>query len=70
MRSPLLSWTPRNWIQAVGVRAGFPPHAWAGERLGFLSGMLGNVVQELRVAGGISAAGGEDRGLRFSLGGE
>ena len=42
----------------------------AGQRLLFLSGMLGNVVQELRVVGGISASGDCDCGLRFFQGGE
>lgn len=58
MRSPFLSWAPglgfRSWVSEPA----FPSHAEAGQGPGLPSGMLGNVVQELRVVGGISAAGG------------
>ena len=42
----------------------------AGQWLLPLSGILGNVVQELLIVGGISALGGCDYGLRFSQVGE
>ena len=42
----------------------------AGQWLLPLSGILGNVVQELLIVGGISALGGCDYGLRFSEVGE
>lgn len=58
MRSPFLSWTLgigfRLWVSEPASQS----HTEAGQGLRLLSGMLGNVVQELRVVGGISAAGG------------